>query len=800
MPGHDVRMMDARWFAPALVVGCALAAGGSGAALAQAPAAAVTAAPGFDEIIVTLQVNRVRSGEFQLLRTATGDFWIAAEDLARLKIAALPAARREHQGQAYYSLQAQGAAAMAFNEAELLLALELPTAQFEGTSIDLSSRPAPLPVTPPLTSAILNYRAALRRSALSPLQLVLTTDMNVRVGEVLLRQEAKVETGRDAPAFARGPTQLIWDNRLKGRRVVAGDQITLGGPFGSSITAAGISLSRLFDLTPDVLRQPTASLTVNAASPSQVEVSVDGSTVYRTIVAPGPVNLQNLFYLGGARTVRVTVTDASGRRQVIEQPFLFTDSVLAAGLHEYSYFAGRRSVLDADDRWRYVQNVAQGYHRYGLNDSITLEGSAEGSEDVAAGTAGISLRSDNAGLISVAGHTSLDRALARRGHGWSGRYTYLGPSGAFIIGRRQFTPDFRNLASTALGSQLLAETRATLSSRIGAWGSASVDWARVRTTGSSYSSYALRTATNLNARTLLTGEYVRTRGDEGKDWSVNFYLRYEFEDQKWTGATLRAGTGFRALDVEAGKTPGQGEGIGYRVGTSATETESGLQSSTFGSFNWNLKHATLDLNASRQLHGGDASFLEGAVSGSLVAVQGYVGATRPVPDSFALARLGVPQAGVEVFLNSQPQGQTNADGVLLIPNLGAFGRQEVSLDDKQLPIQYSLRSRRVTVAPAFRSGTVVEFGGHSLRAVSGQAWVIQGGVRSPIASRAWTMRSGNTTLDLSTARAGEFYLEDAPPGRYTGATEWEGKQYSCRMDIPEFSEAVLELKDGVLCE
>lgn len=769
---------------------------GRGAALAQVSGAAES----FDEVIVTLQVNRVRSGEFQLLRTAAGDFWIPAADLGRLRIAAEPTARRQHQGQVYYSLRAQGATTMAFNEAELLLALEFPSAQFAGTSIDLSSRPAPMPVTPPVASGILNYRAALRRSVLAPLQLVLTTDLNVRVGEVLLRQEAKAETGRDAPVFARGASQLIWDNRLRGRRVVMGDQITLGGPFGSSVTAAGISVSRLFDLTPDILRQPTASLTVNAASPSQVEVSVDGSPVYRTTVPPGPVNLQNLFYLGGARTVRVTVTDASGRRQVIEQPFLFTDSVLAAGLHEYSYFAGRRSVLDRNDRWRYVENVAQGYHRYGLDDSITLEGSAEGSADIAAASAGLSLRSDNAGLISLAAHTSLDRALARRGHGWSGRYTYLGPSGALIIGRRQFTPDYRNLASTALGSQLLTETRATFSSRIGEWGSASVDWARVRTSASSFSSYALRSATNLNARTLLTGEYVRTRGEEGTDWSVNFYLRYEFEDQKWTGTTLRAGNGFRALDVEAGRTTGQGEGVGYRIGTSAVETEAGLQSSAFGSVNWNLKQATLDLSASRQLHGGNASFVEGAVSGSLVAVQGYAGATRPVPDSFALARLGVPQAGVEVFLNSQPQGKTNAEGVLLIPNLGAFGRQEISLDDKQLPIQYSLQARRVTVAPAFRSGTVVEFGGRSLRAVSGQAWLVQGGVRSPIASRAWSMRSADTTLGVATAREGEFYLEDAPPGRYAGSVEWQGKQYSCRMDIPEFSQEVLELKEGVLCE
>src|SRR5205085_713594 len=81
------------------------------------------------------------------------------------------------------------------------------------------------------------------------------------------------------------------------------------------------------------------------------------------------------------------------------------------------------------------------------------------------------------------------------------------------------------------------------------------------------------------------------------------------------------------------------------------------------------------------------------------------------------------------------QGKTDAQGNLLIPNVQAFGRQDLTLNDKQLSMEYNLARKRVTIAPAYRSGTVVNFGGTKLRAVAGRAWLGQDGSRKPVASR-----------------------------------------------------------------
>lgn len=769
---------------------------------AQAPGAAVPASPqpALEELIVTLRANGVPRGEFTVLRTPDGDYWIMASDFDRLKVHPKDGAQRRNAGVDYYSLRALSDGPLRFDEANLALDLAFPPGELEPTRIDLSGRPPRVQITTPPTSAILNYRASVRESEASSLQLRLTSELNVRMGEFLLRQEAKVETGRDAPAFARGSTQLIWDDRLDGRRVIAGDQLTAAGPFGTAFPAAGLSLTKLYAITPDVLRQPTASFQVAAAAPAQVEVAVDGNPVYRTTVAPGPVNVDNLYYYSGVRNLRVTVTDATGQRQVYEQPFLFTDSVLAKGLHEYSYFVGRRAELGFDDRWRYREAAWQGFHRYGVSNSVTVEAGGEGNADFASGGAGIALRSDRLGLLSVGALGSVDHAAERNAQGWSARYSYIGRQMTFYASRRRLEPGFRTFASGSGSIALLSETRLGGSTRLAQGVNLSLDYGRVNETIGPRHYYAARLSSSLGRQATLFAEYTKSRSRTDDAWAFNVYLRMELEQQRWVGSNYRRNADYRAVDVETGKQLPQGEGVGYRVGTTLARSQGDPNELTYGSATWNLKPVTVDVNATAQTRGGNAHYAEVGVSGALVSVDGYVGATRPVADGFALARLGVPQPGVDVYLNSQVQGKTDADGNLLIPNVGAFGRQDVTLDDKQVSMDYSLARKRVTIAPAYKSGTLVAFGGHKLRAVSGQAWIVQGGARKALASWAWTMTGPGGRLAIETAPSGDFYLEDAAPGRYTGKVEIGGRVYSCAMNIPSFAEAVHELQGGMACE
>jgi outer membrane usher protein FimD/PapC len=204
--------------------------------------------------------------------------------------------------------------------------------------------------------------------------------------------------------------------------------------------------------------------------------------------------------------------------------------------------------------------------------------------------------------------------------------------------------------------------------------------------------------------------------------------------------------------------------------------------------------------ASAPVSGGGSHYGEVALSGAVVGVDGYWGVTRRVADSFVLARLGVPQAGVEVSVNNQVQGRTDAQGQLFIPQVGAFGRQDITINDKQLALEYNVRETRRTIAPAFRSGTVVNFGAHKMHAVAGTAWQLRAGQRLPIATRAWEMRGPKGSVQVEAAGSGDFYLEDVAPGSYRGELQLDDRKYSCRMTVPEFEEVVLDLKEGIVCE
>src|SRR5205085_7065410 len=139
-------------------------------------------------------------------------------------------------------------------------------------------------------------------------------------------------------------------------------------------------------------------------------------------------------------------------------------------------------------------------------------------------------------------------------------------------------------------------------------------------------------------------------------------------------------------------------------------------------------------------------------------------------------------------------------GRLLIPQVSSLAVQELSVDEQELGIQYALKDRRRTVTPPYRSGLVVDFGIRQMRAAAGTAWLVEGGRRTRIVARTWMLTGPAGTLRIETASNGEFYLEDAPPGVYTGTLQGRERSHTCRLVIPASEDPVQELKEGIVCE
>ncbi|WP_332826901.1 fimbria/pilus outer membrane usher protein [Ramlibacter sp.] len=765
----------------------------------RAPAAQGPAAQP-EHAILTLRTNGVERGEFTVLRIADGDFWIAAADLPKLQIEPREQARREHGGETWYSARRLGATSVRFEEQDLRLVIDFRADVLAGTQVDLSNRAAPVPLSDPVNSLVLSYRLGVEKPAQGRTVVAADTDLNVRVAGILLRQEMRLDSSPDRKRVTRGATQAIWDDRKNARRYIAGDVVSHAGPYGSTITGAGAMVAKVYDLAPDLVRQPTANIHASTTLPADVEVQVDGTTIYRGRVAPGPITLDNLLLSGGTRTVRVVVTDSAGRQQIIEQPFLFADTVLAKGFHEYNYFAGKRSDISETNTFVYRESAWQGYHRYGLSDDLTVSAGGEGNADFHNVGAGITLRSDRAGLLAVDLMRHTDRAAGTSANGWSARYTYQSPLGSLVLGRRQFGDRFHSFATALDNPFPRRETRIGFAT---SWWrlNFSADWVRSVKAAETQDNRFARLSTNLSRKVSLFAEYQTTRVN-GKDGSAfNVYLRADLENDHWVSTTAQSQSGIHDYEVQAGKQLPAGEGFGYRVGTTVSSADGGSsQRSSFLAADLNLRPASASLYAQTTPGGQGGTYVLGQVSGALVALDGYWGMTRQVTDGFALVKLGVPQKDVEILLNNQPQGRTDALGRLFLPQVGSFGRQDITINDKELGMQYTMTERRRTIAPSYRSGTIVDFGVRKVNAVAGTAWQVQGGERKPIVARSWTMAGDAGSVAIETGSAGDFYLENAEAGVYTGSLRIQDRAYTCRMTVPTFPEPVHELKEGLVCE
>ncbi|MBK0391653.1 fimbria/pilus outer membrane usher protein [Ramlibacter algicola] len=760
-------------------------------AFATCPHAAPAPPQGGEEALLTIEVNGVRRGEFLVIKKGD-NYWLSPADVGRLQVQSGPPA-----GASHVSLRELGAESIAFDDGELLVRVRFPDALLAPNRVDLTPRGPAVRLSDPATSLILSYRLS-NRTLGEDRQTTLLTDTNVRVGPLLLRQENRLDIGAAGKSMARGRTQLIFEQHEASRRWVAGDVVSGAGGYGSAITGAGLLVTKIWNMDPNALRAPRASVQASTALPAEVEVSVDGSPVYRGNVAPGPIDIGNLQSAGGQRNVRVTVTDIAGRRQVIDQPFFFTETALAEGVHDYLYFVGRRSELAADNRWVYREPAAQAVHRYGVTDALTVSAGGEASRDFATVGAGLALRLDRFGLVSLDALGNRDRVTRRARRGWSAQYQFQTPHVAWLAGVRRFDAGFRSfVADSSIFPTTEYRAALVVPWRNLSWG---VDWTRATSALETRTMASLRVTSSFSSRSSLSAELRHSSSGGRTINSVGVIWRHYLDGLDWVGGTFDASPGTQAAGFEVGRQLPQSEGFGYRAAVTNINLPAGESRTASLGGTVNLKPFAVDATVIAQSPGGGLSYSELGVSGALVAIDGEVAATRQVGDSFVLAKLGVPQAGVQVSLNNQVQGTTDANGRVILPRVAAYDRQEVSVNDKQLALTYQLDRRALPIAPPLRSGVVVDFNARRLHAIAGRAWLSKASGREAIASRSWTMNGPAGEVTVETDSTGEFYIERAEPGTYVGKLRTESAEVTCRFSVPASDEPVVELANGATCE
>jgi outer membrane usher protein len=774
---------------------------------APRPAAAPANAPADQptQIVINVRLNGVAKGDFVAYLTADRDFLLPPRELIEMGVPRPTGRIVDIAGEPHLSLKSIAGAELKFNEKTLTLDLQLPPGMLPGQSLNLG---ATLPVTPVQRRApggFLNYQLGHSHSQSGFDSYNATTELGVNVGKFLFLDNHAFSTPTDQQRAVRLQTQLIYDQPEELRRWVIGDSFASSGDLGSSLNLGGVGVSKLYQINPYFIKTPLAAFAGAVTLPSTVDIYMDGVRVRSDKVAPGNFNLQNLnsYSATGLRNVEVVIKDAFGREEHIGFPYFFTDQLLSKGLHEYSYNAGfirNNFGLTNDD---YGTAAVSAFHRYGLSDTLTVGLGGDATRDHINFGPRVTLNTVKAGVLTAGWSFSHDSDITTRsGTAASVNHTFLAGPFSTQIQVHRFSENYSVIGVVPTDPPKLQ-------------GSASINYGS-RAAGTYSLSYAVQTvfdgATDQHTTTLgytktlgnnisLVANVSRvTQGTSGYAAFIGFSF---FPANGLSANTSHQKTkdGDIADQFQFAKTPPIGEGVGYRVLTQRTVSAGTVSESISPFVQYNARNAILTAEGTNFVNGGSGSsgFYQLSMAGAAAFIGSDVYFSRPINDSFALVKIEPPLAGVRVLKSNAEVGITDASGAVFVPNLGSYQLNEVAIQPKDIPLDYTVTHSGQKIRPPFRSGVIAQFSVTRIRAVTGSLKFRNDGAVTPLENYELILTGAADSARLSTIRNGDFYIENLAPGRYSAQLKVEDKTCRLELIIPDSPEIVANLGD-IFCE
>ncbi|CDG85417.1 fimbrial Usher family protein [Janthinobacterium agaricidamnosum NBRC 102515 = DSM 9628] len=478
-----------------------------------------------------------------------------------------------------------------------------------------------------------------------------------------------------------------------------GDVISSSLSWSRSVRMGGVQWRKNFQLRPDLLTFPVASVGGSALVPSSLSLYVNGIQQYSANVPSGPFVLNQVAGLNGAGQATVITRDALGRDVSTTLPLYVDTRMLAKGLSDYSVELGALRRDYGSKSFSYEKSpVASASGRHGVSDALTVEGHAELASGVYNGGAGLLWRAGQSGVFN----TSLSASGGtRRGAQLGAGYQYLGQRFSIDAQTLRATPGFGDLASRDGSLTILAADRLSLNLALAGSQSLSFSYIGYRAPQTPSAriaslSYSVTLAKDLF---LSLSAFQDLNAREKRGFFAG--LSMAFGERMSASANLGRQSGQANSTFSLLSTPDFGGGFGW-----------GLQSGTSGDTRYRqarLEYLGSDgrLSGMLQSAGGNNDSSLGA-SGALVLMDGHLAAARQVGSGFAMVSTG-GIAGVPVLNENRQIGVTGGSGYMLIPNLNPYGNNQVAVSMDDLPVDARLSSSSMNVVPKMLSGVLAEF-------------------------------------------------------------------------------------------
>lgn len=779
-----------------------------------------------EQLITRITVNQEEKGDFFVNRTESGDFQVKGEDLRAMGFRAPAGSVVLIDGTPHLSLRSMTGVSYSFDENTLSLAITANPSLLGSRVIDFTAQQTEKVYQPRDTSAFFDYGLDyFGGNGASSGSFKFSQELGARKGDLLFLSDSLFSESAGSGRFTRLQSSVTWDDRARLWRVVGGDFFASSGELGSSLNLGGISFSKVYRIDPYFINYPTMGVTGQVALPTEATVYLNGMQVRTEKFSPGEFSLQNITGYGGAGGLEVVLKDALGREQRLSYPFYFANSfLLKKGLQEFSYnlgFVRERYGTGSND---YGKAAFSAFHHWGISDQLTVGFRAEADSSLLNLGPQANFLIDKAGVVSLSAAGSAGKGAASGG-ALSAAYQYQGTHAGAHLALSAFSSDYTTLTAGSATTRPKLQGAAGASYTDRALGSLSLDLATTRQyLGQDTDSVSLGYTRNLTNRLTLNATYRLVKQD---GYDNQFLVSFNFTPRPnlFVSASEQAGKDGDASSIELQQNPPVGEGLGYRAIVSRAHSGGEESCGVNPSLQYNGRYGSYIADYNGQQRGGEFSDqYHLSATGALVWVGQSLGATRPVYDSFGLVKVG-DLKGVKVLLNSQEIGTTDGQGRVFIPNLGSYYNNQVSISDKEIPIDYYLSSISRQVSPPLRSGSCIPFAVVKLQPISGRLLVREDAELKPVEFQEITMTVQGRELVFPTGKGGEFDIDasqseefkkaagsgdegcDAATGgsagfikagSYAALVSYQGKPIRFTITIPAASAELVQLGDIVL--
>ncbi|MEP7124647.1 MAG: fimbria/pilus outer membrane usher protein [Byssovorax sp.] len=728
--------------------------------------------------ILNLVLNHLDKGEISVV-LRDGDVLAARDDLARAGLLGVEGRTEQVLGKKAVSFRSLAPAlSYAVDEDALALRVEVPVRMLKTTVIDASRTLAEGIEQRRDPSAFLNYAVHLG----TPLELDGFLEMGISLDGNLIQSSL---TATSEGKVVRGLSSFTIDDRSTLRRWVVGEALVSSGALGSSVVAAGVTVSKSFALDPYLISAPTLGYTGSTATPAVVDVYVNGMLVKSQILPPGPFQVQNLQTPTGNGEVRYVLRDVFGRQQTTASPYYLAARSLAKGLSEYTTSLGARRLDLGAQSFSYGQLGLLAYQRRGLTDRLTAGARVEAAAGLVSGGA-------SATVTLPVGQIDLELAAsaARDGSGAAAlaAYTFVSRRFSGGVAIRSVSDSYSTLSLTPRDDRQRAQASAFTGVAAGRHLTLATQYALAidRDAGASFR-VGLSSSAQISRRLSLSAGLGRAfTAHHGASFDAFLGLSLSLDNGVTASVSARQDAdGSREAYAEISKSLTAENGVGGRVAVAAGKDWSAL---AIGQFQgpYGRYQATLQTGSS-----GPSASLD--ATGALVLVHGAgLLATRPVQEGFAVIQVpGVP--GVRGYLDNHEIGRTDRSGNLVVPGLLPYYGNRIMIADTDLPLDRAVGAIEQTIAPSYRGGALVRFDVKVAHFFRGHVVVERAGktITPAYGEISVHLAVGEVTSPLG--KNGEFELSEIPPGKHEARVEHTAGVCTLEIVVPTTELVITDL-------